>query len=315
MRVSEARKRPPVESRYLCWLSIAVVALVAAAFQTLCSYYSQPSSGTGDPAFYQSYISKSWTSDYDCFVQCFTRVNSSDYVLACGGYGSSKLLLVSGFGSNVIKSRTVFTAEKNLFFEGCTVIDQKRLAVLTWREHVILELDLDSFKLIRQIPYSHEGWGLGYDETTGILWSSDGSDKLYRLDSKSFAKLGECSVRIFGESLRYINELEIINGTIFANFYMDSSQLKGSPNFVVGIDSATCQVNQVIPLFGLEPRRTGSSVFNGIAVGDNGALLVTGKNWRHIYEVLLGDAVAPNSNDLWNQYPITAFTRVTYSFR
>jgi glutamine cyclotransferase len=304
--------------------SSLLILAAALALSTFLTFKVFSLNDSREPKLQFSYVDSGivnrWSSDMDCFVQCFTRLNQSHYAFACGGYGSSKIIVATGFDTYNITANVVFNDPGNRFFEGCASTESRNLTILTWREGVVLEVDLWQGHIIREEIYPREGWGLAYDSADRVLWASDGSDRLYRLDPSSLSTIGECSVRLshdgfHEQSVRYINELEVHNGTIFANVYMDSSSFEESPNFILAIDPITCLVERVIPIFGLEPSRKSSHVFNGIAVGDNGNLLVTGKNWKHVYEISLGGNLHANHSKLWSRYNISRFLELNYQFR
>jgi glutamine cyclotransferase len=270
-------------------------------------------------SYHRGEIVQGWHGDGECFVQGLTRFNQSHSIATCGGYGSSRVILLSGLESNEIKSTTVFSADKKLFFEGCAIVGNK-LVILTWRERVIFELALNAFTVIRRVKYPRDGWGLTYDSDRNVLWATDGSDRLYQLDPNTLETKENRQVRISHdgnqfEPVPYMNELEYMNGTIWANIYMDTSAVKESPNFIIGISPITCIVTKIVPLFGLEPKRSPSSVFNGISTWEDGTLLVTGKNWKNVYQVSVGDVVAPSYDPLWSRFNITSFLRQRYNFR
>ena len=293
-----------------------VAALAAACVASHFYATSAPTSEVSPPLSYHTgKVLRNWEGDKDCFVQCFTRLNESHAIVACGGYGRSRVQLLSGFESNFIRSEPIFQGEKNLFFEGCAVAESS-LLLLTWRERVVIEIDVPSFGEVRRVRYPRDGWGLTFDADRNILWSSDGSENLYQLDPSSLETKASCRVRLSHdgrtyEPVPYLNELEYVNGTIWANIYMDSSAIKESPNFLIGIDPISCYVTKIVPLFGLEPNRGSNAVFNGISAWDEGTLLVTGKNWKNVYQVSIGDTFAPSPS----RFNITNFIRQKYSFR
>ena len=242
--------------------------------------------------------------------------------MSCGGYGDSRVILVTGFDSAKLSTRVVYTPPSNKYFmEGCTIVGN-RLFVLTWREHIVFELSLDDFSLIQTHSYSREGWGITYNPEEGELWASDGSSSLFVLDPGSLRAIRSCKVTLTHDGftqvpVKYINELEYIDATIFANVYMDTATEGVSPNYVLGIDPESCKVKSIIPAFGLGRPTSHSSVFNGIAQGFNpGELLVTGKLWKRVYAIKLDSfASSPHANPLWSQFNITDYLRANLEFR
>lgn len=301
-------------------LNVASIVFIGALFIRffLPSFSSGPSL---QPAEYHvPRVLTSWESNKTCFVQGFSKFNSSHHILACGGYGSSKLFMFSILEQSAGDSHIAYEAERDHFYEGATVIHGTRLAVLTWKEKRILEFELPAVRLTRSIEYPREGWGLAYDKLRNVLWASDGSATLYKLDPDSYETIGSCNVQcsydgLRSESIPYLNELEELNGTIFANVYMDSSYFAESPNYIIGIDPDTCNTKSIVPIFGLEPNRSANAVFNGISEGSGGNLLVTGKSWNRIYEIQLGNTVSQYSDPLWSKYNLSKFYKLDLRFR
>lgn len=258
--------------------------------------------------------------DGSCFLQGLTRVNESHAIMTCGGYGDSRVLIATGFDSSKIVTRVVFSApSRKYFIEGCAIVGDK-LFVLTWRENVVFELSMKNFSLVKTHSYPREGWGLTYNPDRDELWASDGSSSLFVLDSHSLGTIRSCKVTLSHDGLtsvpvRYINELEYIEGTIYANVYMESGNDPAAPNYVLGIDPGSCKVRSVLPVFGLRGPSSPGGVFNGIAQGFNqGELLVSGKLWKKMYAIQV-DSTATKPDRLWTKFNITDFLSSNLSFR
>ena len=237
--------------------------------------------------------------------------------MTCGGYGSSRLLSLTGFGSDSIVTKTLFEPPKDYFFEGCATLPSGRLIVLTWRNHKILEFSMPEFRLLREVYFPNDGWGLTYDSDRDELIATDGSDKLFYIDPSSLEITGSCNVRLSHDGsrslpVRYMNELEYMDGLVYANIYIPAG-VKGSPNFVVAINPVTCNVEQVIPisLFAGSPGNQ-EHVMNGIAKwpGTPDHILVSGKMWNKIFLVQVSDTYRPT-----NPYNITQFLSQDLFFR
>ncbi|ADM09387.1 glutamine cyclotransferase [Parvularcula bermudensis HTCC2503] len=166
---------------------------------------------------------------------------------------------------------------ETVFGEGSTAVGD-HIVSLTWRSGIGFVHDRESFDLKSRFPIDGEGWGLTYDGDRLIL--SDGSDRLRFLDPTTFAPIGSLAVTLNGRPLTRLNELEWVEGEIWANIWLT--------DFIARIDPATGIATGLVDLRGLEPDRRdpNDDVLNGIAYDEeNGRLMVTGKNWAHLYEI------------------------------
>ena len=159
------------------------------------------------------------------------------------------------------------------------------LVQLTWQSHVALVYDRFSFRLLRTLPYSGEGWGLTQDGKNLIL--SDGSAVLRLFDPASFRQVGHIAVKDRRVPVEQLNELEFIHGEIYANIWHSDRIARISP--------ATGKVTGWIDLSGLLPKEQRSSpeaVLNGIAYDAvHDRLFVTGKLWPRIFEIKVIPAI------------------------
>jgi len=166
------------------------------------------------------------------------------------------------------------------FGEGIEMVED-RIYQLTWRSHIVFVRDRDSLEQLDAHYNPREGWGLAWDGEHLIL--SDGSSSLQLIDPEGFVPVGEIEVTIRGEPLANLNELEYIDGEIWANIWQT--------DFIARIDPASGVVLAVVDLTGLADRtELGSSeaVLNGIAWdGENRRLFVTGKHWANLFEIEL----------------------------
>lgn len=150
---------------------------------------------------------------------------------------------------------------------------------LTWRDRVAVKRDAGTLAEVDRVTYPGEGWGLC--STGEELIMSDGSDTLRRLDPDSFAELGRLRVTLEGAPQDGLNELECVDGDVYANVFLSTDVLR--------IDAAGT-VTAVIDASGLpnnaEPDP--DHVLNGIAhLPDSGRWLFAGKRWPDLYEVEL----------------------------
>jgi glutamine cyclotransferase len=166
------------------------------------------------------------------------------------------------------------------FGEGVTVYGND-IIQLTWRSHVGFVYDRDSFELLQEFNYSTQGWGITHDGERLIM--SDGTATLYFLDPETFEEIGRVGVYDNDGSVNRLNELEYVQGEIYANVWQT--------NCIARIDPQTGQVVGWIELKGLltpEDRSEPVDVLNGIAYdAENARLFVTGKLWPKLFEIEL----------------------------
>ena len=198
-----------------------------------------------------------------------------------GEKGNSYLKKVDVKSGKTIQQVKLDTA---YFGEGITVIDNKILQI-TWNEKTAFEYDKNSFKLIKQFPFSvgQAGWGLAFDGEK--ILNSDGTNTIYFLDKNTYKQLGSIDVYDDKGPRDSINELEYIDGKIYANVYLT--------NDIVIINPKTGAIEGKIDLTGLfsptyfktDGERM-NNVLNGIAYDKvTKRLFVAGKKWPYIFEI------------------------------
>lgn len=218
------------------------------------------------------------------FVQGLQLVDDTLYV-GTGMYGESRLL---EYAFPNMQLRQEAKLPPNLFGEGITRYKTK-IYQLTWRAGVVLVYDAESLELERQHRIETQGWGITHNGKELIY--SDGSDRLYWLDPDTLQRRRTRKVTLRGQPLTRLNELEWIDGEIWANVW--------GANQLVRIDPATGVVTSIVDLRGLLPdseRDESTDVLNGIAWdAKERALWVTGKRWPWIYRIRV--VAMPTSTD------------------
>lgn len=169
--------------------------------------------------------------------------------------------------------------DKKYFLEG-SVEKDGNIYMLTWMNGVAFVYDAETLEYKSTFSYPREGWGLTTDGKS--LIASDGTANLYFMDD-SFKTGRKLTVRLNGRPVRDLNELEYIDGKIWANVYLT--------DMIVIIDPADGNVTGIVDCSGLLPenlRTEDTDVLNGIARNPvDGKLYLTGKNWSRLYEVAL----------------------------
>ena len=163
------------------------------------------------------------------------------------------------------------------FGEGLALV-ARRLLMLTWTAGRAFTYDRDSFEQGETFEYQGEGWGLCHDGDRLVM--SDGSDRLTFRDPDSFEPIGEQRVRLRGQPLDRLNELECVDGAVYANVW--------ERDFLVRINPETGRVTDYIDATGLlqGADRVGAEVLNGIAYNPTSeTFFITGKWWPKMFEV------------------------------
>lgn len=196
---------------------------------------------------------------------------------SAGQYGESSLAVVDLKTGRPLKK---IELDRRFFAEGSCVHDG-RLYMITWRENVCFVYDPKTLKPLGQMRYPGEGWGLTSDGKSLIM--SDGSSRISFRNPRNFAVERVINVTLRGQNVNYLNELEYIDGEIWANVY--------TSDIIVRINPSDGKVTGVINCAGLLPRssyREDTDVLNGIAYDKkNGYIYLTGKNWPKMYRISL----------------------------
>ena len=228
------------------------------------------------PKFYTYQIIDTFPHDDGAFTQGLVFDNGFFYE-STGRYGSSSVRKVDPPTGEIVKLSEL---PERFFGEGLTVVDE-RIIQLTWRSKVGFVYDKESFDLEKEFSYQTEGWGITYDGSRLIM--SDGTENLYFLDVTSFEPTGQIKVTDRGAPVTRLNELEFINGEIFANVWGSDS--------IVRINPQTGKVVGWISLQGLLDKESlvrPVDVLNGIAYDEkNDRLFVTGKLWPKVFQIKL----------------------------
>jgi len=196
-----------------------------------------------------------------------------------GQYGSSSIRKVELTSGKVLKKTML---DSKFFGEGMTLWGNK-LVLLTWRENIGIVFDKNTFNQMGTFDYgnSKEGWGLTNDGK--LLIKSDGTNMIYFLNPETYKEEGSISIYDENGPVDQLNELEYIDGKIYANVYQK--------DIIVIIDPATGAVEGQINLVGMytnPDREAVDNELNGIAYDKVAKrLFVTGKKWNQLFEIKL----------------------------
>lgn len=167
--------------------------------------------------------------------------------------------------------------EKKYFGEGITILNNK-LYQLTWKNHTGFVYDVRSFQKLREFQYKNEGWGITHNDKNLIM--SDGTDKLYLLDTLLLTAIDTLHVSDENGPVDQLNELEYIDDYIYANQWQT--------NYIFKIDPVSGRVAGRMDLTPLAEKMSQinrrADVLNGIAYEKKSkVLLVTGKLWPSLF--------------------------------
>jgi glutamine cyclotransferase len=214
--------------------------------------------------------------DTDAFTQGLVFEDGVLYE-GTGGYGKSSLRKVDLETGDIL---SIYELPEHYFGEGITVYKDS-IIQLTWKSNLGFVYDKNSFEVLRDFTYESEGWGITHDGERLIM--SDGTSTLRFLHPEDFSILGHVDVYKDDAPVDNLNELEYINGLVYANIWRTED--------IAIIDPQNARVVGWIELFGLKQTLSWSGpmdVLNGIAYDTmENRLFVTGKLWPRLFEIEL----------------------------
>jgi glutamine cyclotransferase len=218
-------------------------------------------------------VINSFPHDHAAFTQGLLFADDKLYE-STGLVGQSSLRRVD-LGSGRVEAQIAI--DPPIFAEGLALAGDN-LFQISWQNGRAFVYRKATFERVREYSYTGEGWGLAFDGQRLIM--SDGSAHLTFRDPSNFAATGGVDVTRAGAPVRNLNELEWVDGQIYANVWMT--------NVIVRIDPATGAVTGWIDAAGLlsGDERVGTDVLNGIAYAPaRGTFFITGKLWPRLFEV------------------------------
>ncbi len=257
---------------------LIIILSLLTIFGTILAYScSKASSSPEEPEEIRNYtymIVNIYPHDREAFTQGLIFENGSLYE-GTGRYGASSIRKVELETGAILQIHEI---SEYLFGEGITIFDDE-IIQLTWRSNVGFVYDKDSFNLLYEFSYPTDGWGITHDGQHLIM--SDGTSTLRLLDPGSFEEIGQIEVSDENGPVNDLNELEYIQGEIYANIYRTDR--------IAIIAPETGRVVGWIELPGLlspEDSNQVVDVLNGIAYDQvNDRLFVTGKLWPKLFEI------------------------------
>ena len=198
-----------------------------------------------------------------------------------GNYKHSKLRMLD---TNMKDSKPAIKLEDAYFGEGTTLFNGN-IYQLTWKEHKVFVYDAKSFKKINEYYWPYEGWGMTHDDTAIIV--NTGGSNIYYVNPTDFTVKKTLGVYNNFGYVSNINELEYVNGKLYANVYMTDNIIQIDPS--TGNVLATADFSNILSKVGIknDPRIIDAgNVLNGIAYHkQKGTFFITGKDWPVIIEL------------------------------
>jgi len=252
---------------------VIVAVLVVGVVWVVLWNSGQVPTDSGSPILYTYNIVKTYPHDYTAFTEGLVFNNGVLYE-STGEYGFSTLRRINLENGNVQQQVLL---PNQYFGEGLTIVNDS-LVQLTWQNNTGFIYDTETFGLLGNFSYSTEGWGLTY--TGSALIMSNGTSDLTFLDPVTFQKVGQVSVHDANTPVTNINELEYVNGDVYANIWLQQK--------IAIINPQTGIVKGWIDLTGIYHSDDTSAVLNGIAYdSQTNRLFVTGKDWPNLYQITI----------------------------
>lgn len=220
-------------------------------------------------------VLETYPHDPSAFTQGLL-LSDGHFYESTGIYGQSTLREVVPETGEVLRE-VALPAE--YFAEGLTLVDD-RLIQITWQEGTAFVYDLDTFEQTDTFAYEGEGWGLCFDGEQIVM--SDGSPTLTLRDPETFEATGTIEVKLNGQGVEELNELECVDGFVYANIWQSDTIVKIAEDgrVVEEIDARgllpEAEQAQLVP----------DAVLNGIAYdAEAKTFFLTGKLWPKLFEV------------------------------
>lgn len=201
------------------------------------------------------------------------ELDGDELIVGTGQYGGSRIYRSSVDGQESVSQ----SLDPEFFGEGITKSGDA-IWQLTWNEGVAFKRDADTLEELDRVSYDGQGWGIC--STDDALITSDGSSTLTFRDPETFAENSTVDVTLDGSPVGNLNELECVDGEVYANIFLDTDIMRIDPNSgeVTAVIDASNIPNNATP--------DTNNVLNGIAhIPDSDRFYITGKRWPDLYEV------------------------------
>ena len=257
----------------LAALLVLASILVAGTVWLVLPNSMQAPTDSGAATSYTYHVVNTYPHDTSAFTEGLAFTNDSLYE-STGEYGSSSLRRVN-LEDGTIQQKVSLPSQ--YFGEGLTAVNNS-LIQLTWQEKTGFIYNKQTLAQKGNFSYSTQGWGLTYNGSELVM--SDGTSNLYFLNPVTYQKVGQVNVHDGNAAITNLNELEYINGSIYANIWQQQK--------IAIINPKTGTVQGWIDLTGIYQTKGTTNVLNGIAYDQQtSSLYVTGKNWPYLYQITI----------------------------
>lgn len=219
-------------------------------------------------------VLKKYPHQVDAFTQGLIFYDNK-LIESTGLHGESHLQEIDLSTNRVVVKNKL---SKEFFGEGITIFKNK-LYQLTWQNNIVFVYDYPSYQVIQKFPVAYEGWGITHDNQYLIV--SDGTSTLRYINPDDFKEIKQITIHDNFGSVDNINELEFVDGNIYANRWQTNHILKiDTTGLVIGILDLSLLADEATQV------ALQADVLNGIAYNSiTKTFFVTGKKWPFLYEI------------------------------
>jgi len=257
-------------------MNISVKYLICSASVVLFSVWAAAQPKKSAVVEYGVKVEKSYQHDTGAYTQGLFFFNG-DFYESTGQWGESSFRKVNLESGRIL---SISDFPSTVFIEGSCALGGY-VYILTWTNHKCYLYDPVQMTRLAEFNNPREGWGLTTDGKCLIM--SDGSSELFFMNPATFTPIRSVKVKLSGKEVSYLNELEYIDGKIWANVY--------TTDYILIIDPATGEVEGRVDCRGLLPanlKTRQTDVLNGIAYNPaDGSIYITGKYWPRLYKISL----------------------------
>ncbi|AAF09704.1 glutaminyl-peptide cyclotransferase [Deinococcus radiodurans] len=279
------RRSPALSLSTFALLALAALPLALSSAPTPTRAPAAKVSSARTPVL-RPVVAARYPHDRAAFTQGLQYLGGGHYLESTGQVGESDLRVSELRGAKVLWSTPLAQALPQAFGEGSTQLGST-VYQLTWQDGVALTYDARTFKETGRHRYQGEGWGLTSDGKSLIM--SNGTSTLVWRDPKTFAAQRSVQVTDQGQPVRNLNELEYVQGSVYANVWLTDRIARIHPQTGkvltwIDVSDLTREVSAAATKQG--QALTFDDVPNGIAfIPERGTLLLTGKRWPTLFEV------------------------------